>query len=137
MWDNLILNGNVFLNVDGSLEVIIRIIDDGVFFMWLEKIFLIIIQNVNDFFERVNLFNIDVYENVIVGIVIGELIVVDGDDLLNIDSYLNFRWRLIYDGNGKFSINVNKIVVVQSLVFGLFKIIVNCLDFGILVELIT
>lgn len=66
----------------------------------------------NDFFERVNLFNIDVYENVIVGIVIGELIVVDGDDLLNIDSYLNFRWRLIYDGNGKFSINVNKIVVV-------------------------
>lgn len=137
MWDNLILNGNVFLNVDGSLEVIIRIIDDGVFFMWLEKIFLIIIQNVNDFFERVNLFNIDVYENVIVGIVIGELIVVDGDDLLNIDSYLNFRWQLIYDGNGKFSINVNKIVVVQSLVFGLFKIIVNCLDFGILVELIT
>lgn len=134
MWDNLILNGNVFLN-SGILVVTIRLID-GIFFMWLEKIFLIIIQNVNDFFEQVNLFNFVVYENVILGIVIGELIVVDGDDSLNIYSYLNFKWVLIYDGDGKFGINVNKIVVVQSLVFGLFKIIVDCLDFGILMKLI-
>lgn len=137
MWDNPILNGNVSLNVDGSLEVTIRTTDDGVPPMWLEKTFPITIQNVNDPPERVNLSNPDVYENATVGTVIGELTAVDGDDPPNTDPHSNFRWRLIHDGNGKFSINVNKIVVAQSLVPGLFKITVNCLDFGIPVESTT
>lgn len=44
--------------------------------------------------------------------VIGELIVVDGDDLLNIYFYLNFKWELINDVSGKFGMIVNKIIVV-------------------------
>lgn len=56
--------------------------------------------------------NFVVFENVIIGMVIGELIVVDGDDLLNIYFYLNFKWELINDVSGKFGMIVNKIIVV-------------------------
>lgn len=58
------------------------------------------------------LLNFVVFENVIIGMVIGELIVVDGDDLLNIYFYLNFKWELINDVSGKFGMIVNKIIVV-------------------------
>ena len=136
MWDNPILNGNVSLN-GGILEVTIRTTDDGVPPMWLEKTFPITIQNVNDPPEQVNLSNTVVYENATVGTAIGELTAVDGDDPPNTDPHSNFKWVLIHDGGGKFGINVNKIVVSQSLVPGLFKITVDCSDFGVPVESTT
>lgn len=130
MWDNPILNGNVSLN-SGILAVTIRSTDDGIPPMWLEKTFPITIQNVNDPPEQVNLSNSVVYENATLGTVIGELTAVDGDDPPNTYPHSNFKWVLIHDGDGKFGINVNKIVVAQSLVPGLFKITVDCSDFGI------
>ena len=136
MWDNPILNGNVSLN-GGILEVTIRTTDDGVPPMWLEKTFPITVQNVNDPPEQVNLSNTVVYENATVGTVIGELTALDGDDVPNTDPHSNFKWVLISDGDGKFSINVNKIVVLQSLVPGLFKITVRCSDFGVPVKSTT
>ncbi|KAL9969518.1 hypothetical protein ACROYT_G021740 [Oculina patagonica] len=129
VWDNPILNGNVSLN-NGKLAVTIRTTDNGFPPMWLEKTFPITILNVNDPPEQVNLSNTVVYENATIGMVIGELTAIDGDDPPNTDPHSNFKWELLKDGNGKFGINVNKVVVAQSLAPGLFKITVKCSDFG-------
>lgn len=130
VWDNPVLNGNVSLIQGQYLDVTIRSTDDGNPPMWLEKMFQITIQNVNDPPEQVNLSNSIVFENATTGTVIGELTAVDGDDPPNTPPHSNFKWELINDANGKFGIIVNKITVAQSLAPGLFKIIIRCSDFG-------
>ena len=136
VWDDPILHGNVSLN-NSNLAVTIRATDDGVPPMWLEKTFPIKILNVNDPPEQVSLSNSVVYENVTTWAVIGELTAVDGDDPPNTNPHSNFKWELLKDGNGKFGISVNKVVVVQSLTPGLFKITVKCSDFGTPVKFTT
>ena len=136
VWDNPILNGNVSLN-GGKLAVTIRTTDDGVPPMWLEKTFPITIRNVNDPPEQVDLSNSVIYENATIGTVIGDLTAIDGDDPPNTDPHSNFKWELLSDGNGKFGVNVNKVVVAQSLSPGLFKITVKCSDFGVPVKTTT
>lgn len=60
--------------------------------------------------------NFIINENVIVGTVIGELIVIDGDDLFYIIFYFNFRWELVENDEGRFVINNEKIIVVLFLI---------------------
>ncbi|KAJ7382691.1 hypothetical protein OS493_033483 [Desmophyllum pertusum] len=130
VWDNPILNGNVFLN-NGILSVTIRSTDDGIPPMWLEKTFPIKVVNVNNPPEQVTLSNSDIFKNATTGTVIGELTAVDGDDPPNTDPHsANFKWELVNDGNGQFGITANKITVAQSLTTGLVKITVRCTDFG-------
>jgi len=132
IWDNPRLNGNISLN-GGKLSVTVRSTDDGVPPMWLEKVFSITILDVNDPPEQVALSNSVVYENATVGTVIGELTAVDGDDPPNTIPHSNFKWELLEDDGGRFSINVNKITVALSLVGEaqkMHRITVRCSDFG-------
>ena len=132
IWDNPRLNGNISLN-GGKLSVTVRSTDDGVPPMWLEKVFSITILDVNDPPEQVALSNSVVYENATAGAVIGELTAVDGDDPPNTIPHSNFKWELLEDDGGRFSINVNKITVALSLVGEaqkMHRITVRCSDFG-------
>ena len=137
IWDNPVLNGNVSLSQGHYLAVKIRVTDDGMPPMWLEKTFQITIQNVNDPPKQVTLSNSVVFENATIGKVIGELTAVDGDDPPNTHLHSNFKWELINDASGKFGMTVNKIIVAQNLLPGLNKITVKCSDFGNPIEQTT
>lgn len=132
VWDNPRLNGNISLN-SGKLSVTVRSADDGVPPMWLERTFQITIIDVNDPPEQVELSNSIVYENASVGMTIGELTAIDGDDPPNTKPHSNFRWELIDNHRGRFAIKVNKITVALSLAGEaqkLYNITVRCSDHG-------
>ena len=132
IWDNPRLNGNISLN-NGKLSVTIRTTDNGIPPMWLEKAFQITISDVNDPPKQVELSNSVVYENATVGMTIGELTAIDGDDPPSTSPHSNFKWELVDNDGGKFAIIVNKITVAMSLAGEaqkMHKITVKCSDFG-------
>lgn len=132
-WDNPRLNGNVSLGNGGVLSVTIRTTDDGVPPMWLERTFPIKIVDVNDPPEQIQLSNSVVYENATIGVIVGELTAIDGDDALGTIPHSNFKWELLESNNGRFAINNNKITVAMPLVGEagkLHKITIRCSDYG-------
>lgn len=138
-WDDPRLNGNISLN-SGKLSVTVRSTDDGVPPMWLERTFQITILDVNDPPEQVRLSNSVVYENATVGMTVGELTAIDGDDPPNTTPHSNFKWELLDSDSGRFAINANKITVASSLVGEaqkLHKIRVRCSDYGNPVKEVT
>ena len=132
IWDNPRLNGNISLD-NGKLLVTVRTTDNGNPPMWLQKTFAITISDVNDPPEQLTLSNSVVYENATVGMIVGELLAIDGDDPPNTAPHSNFKWELLDNNGGKFAISGNKVTVAMDLsgeAQKMHMITIKCSDFG-------
>ena len=103
-----------------SYPVRIRAQDNGSPPMWVEHVFNISVENVNDPPRSIEISRNWVNENASVGTIVGELSAID-DDLGN-QRTSAFSWKLREDNSGNFNITGNKVVLQKTLNYDTIKL---------------
>ena len=116
---------------NNTYSVIVNVLDSGSPLMHSNATLNIAVLNINDPPYGLQLSNNEIFENVVVNHVVGNLTALDDDVVPKRSS--NFAWEMLDSDNGFFSLNGDKVLVAKPLDHeskDIHRIEVRCTDYG-------